>query len=221
VASPPVAAPRQALGSAEAAAWRRVVFVLSKTASPTKRKIMADKVGEFTQGRGAGELGLELPDVATLFHPEDPKAAAAVLATLQQACKAGVLPSHGQWLYLSQLAAWPDIPAAAADSPLRFWLPFLPKAAAPALVLVPKADAQPTTWKALLTFHKANPGHVWALELKAILAKERSRRGEQPGAANAMAIALGISTSRLNGLLRTADTPGKRQAARNQRTGTK
>lgn len=92
---------------------------------------------------------------------------------------------------------------------------------APVLELVPKATALPTTWKGLVAYHKANPGHLFPPALKNIVAIERNRRGDQPGAAAAMAAELGISTARLNELVRTKDEHGKRQAVQTQRTGTK
>lgn len=91
----------------------------------------------------------------------------------------------------------------------------------PVLEPVPKTSAMPTTWKGLVAYHKANAGHLFTPALKNIVAIERIRRAEQPGAAAAMAAELGISTARLNELVRTKDEHGKRSAAQVLRTGTK
>jgi hypothetical protein len=216
----PTPAPRQALGAAEAAAWRHVVHVLSKTANPKKREIMADNVDDFIFGRSADEPGIELADVATLFHPDSPEEAAAVLAALQRACEADALPSDGDCVHLSQLAAWPDIPAPAADSPLRFWLPFLPQAAAPVLKLVPSIPVSPTTWSELVAYRNSQPGQPWTDAQLSLLAAERTKRGVQPGAAAEMAANLCISVSALNKQINKGGSVTKRQRGMAVRTGT-
>ena len=210
IAPPPAPVPRPPLDPAEAVAWRHVVFVLSKTASPTKRKIMADRLNDLIRGRGTGELGLELPDVAALFHPNSPKDAATVLASLQQAIEAGTLASHGHFLLISQLAAWPDIPAPATDSPLRFWLQFLPNAAA-----APEAgqttaadlecDANETAWFKWCAARNAantNPDGTakkgrsrapWTLDDLLFLRRRHTHKGGDAAATNAIAADLKTS----------------------------
>ena len=115
-----------------------------------------------------------------------------------------------------------DVEAAAATSasnvvPLR--------EAAPSVDVVGKsADAlpkPPKTWAELVRYHKANPGHLWTVELKNIVAVERLKRGTRPGAAVAMGAELGFKgAERVNSLVRTKDQHGKRQAIRHSRTGT-
>lgn len=80
----------------------------------------------------------------------------------------------------------------------------------------------PTTWAELVQYHKTNPGHLWTVELKRIVATERGRRGAQPGAAVAMGAELGFKgAERVNSLVRTKDQHGKRKAIEHQRTGTR
>lgn len=72
-------------------------------------------------------------------------------------------------------------------------------------------DREPTTWAELVIWCQSNtgPNRQWTPERKAILAKERRRR-VGVGAAQDMAKDLGISVSRLNGLIKTATVEGKR-----------
>lgn len=126
--SPPASQPSgQPYSREEMAAWRRVVAVLSRTATPQKRENMAARLSERARGQTCNEIIIELGDVAKLFHPDSEERAASVLHVLQQACKSGELASYGGAVTVFHLVAWPECPPMAADSPLRFWLPDAPQ----------------------------------------------------------------------------------------------
>ena len=76
---------------------------------------------------------------------------------------------------------------------------------------------EPTDWPQLVAFRHANVGTEWKPNQKNIAATEANRRKESPGAtgvAKAMAEELSITVSRFNDLVRSANSEGKRAAAR-------
>ena len=82
------------------------------------------------------------------------------------------------------------------------------------LALPDIAGVEPSTWEELVQFRKLNLRAAWSAAQKAILVKEKNRRLAGPGAAGIakdMAKELGLSVTLLNGLIRSANTPGKRQ----------
>lgn len=84
-------------------------------------------------------------------------------------------------------------------------------------IVAPLED--PKTFSELVKFRQANPQAEWSAEHKGILAREADDRSRSLGASGVrkgMADELGISVSRLNDLIRTADQSGKREAKRQQ-----
>lgn len=113
----------------ELQALRRVAQVLARVTTPIERQNIARRVAQKTKGDDSG-LALSLSHAAALFWPGDPGKTAQVLENITQAFDAGELggfiPKEHRHILFTELTVWPDCPAMAVDSPLRYWVPDAP-----------------------------------------------------------------------------------------------
>ena len=113
----------------ELQALRRVAQVLARVTTPIERQNIARRVAQKTKGDDS-ELALSLSHAAALFWPGDPGKTAQVLENITQAFDAGELggfiPKEHRHILFTELTVWPDCPAMAVDSPLRYWVPDAP-----------------------------------------------------------------------------------------------
>lgn len=113
------------------------------------------------------------------------------------------------------LAAWPECPGVAENSPLRYWLDWLP-VVAPKVAAVPdtKTPRLPTTWSELVAWPgRKKSGFVWTDNLRQIVATEKRRRMAlaHTGIAAAMGVELGCSARYIGELITGIGKSGSRK----------
>ena len=91
---------------------------------------MALGIEKRISGQETALLALRYVQIAALFYPSNAKKAHEFAQQLQAAADSGELataiyPEHKGAL-ISDLAAWPDCPPIPEESPLRYWLPYMP-----------------------------------------------------------------------------------------------
>lgn len=131
----------------EAEALRRCIAILAPISPAHERRTMALNVEKRIGGQETALLAFRFTQLGALFHPSDAAKAQQLAQQMQAAAEAGELasilaPEHRGAL-VSDLAAWPDCPPIPEESPLRYWLPFMQKAA-PAQSAAPVADSAST-----------------------------------------------------------------------------
>lgn len=141
------------LSKEEADALRRCIAILAPISPAHERRTMALNVETRISGKATGLLAFRFTHLATLFHPSDTKKAQELAQKMQAAADAGeiatIMPPHEKGAFVSDLAAWPDCPPIPEESPLRYWLSFMPtptseqSTATPAPVVAESAPA----WK--------------------------------------------------------------------------
>lgn len=114
----------------EAQCLRRIAAILGQETTPAERRTIALNIEQRISGRDSAPLAFALRHVAALFHPGDVAKTQVMRQRINAAFAAGELvtaiPKGHHHVMLSDLAAWPDRPAMAADSPLRYWVPDVP-----------------------------------------------------------------------------------------------
>ena len=125
----------------EAHALRRIAAILGAVSTPAERRNIALRIEDRISGRDSDPLAFALRHAAALFHPGDVAKTQDIRQRINAAFAAEELvtaiPKEHHHIMLSDLAAWPDRPPMAADSPLRYWVPDAPaqpQAATPAPV---------------------------------------------------------------------------------------
>lgn len=134
----------------EIQALRRVAQILAGVATPIERQNIARRVAQKAKGDDS-ELALSLPHAAALFWPGNAEKTAQALQKIVKAFDAGELggfiPRAHRHILFTDLTVWPDCPPMAADSPLRYWVPYAPEdapqSAAPAPVVAVSASSAP------------------------------------------------------------------------------
>lgn len=118
------------VSQSESDALRRCVATLAPFSQPHERRTMAFNVEKRIAGESCGLLAFRFDQLGVLFHPGEPERGRAVAEQIRKAADAGtlvtILPREQQGALLTDLAAWPECPPLAVDSPLRYWLPFVP-----------------------------------------------------------------------------------------------
>lgn len=134
----------------EAHALRRIAAILGAVSTPAERRNIALRIEDRISGRDSDPLAFALRHAAALFHPGDVAKTQDIRQRINAAFAAEELvtaiPKEHHHIMLSDLAAWPDRPPMAADSPLRFWVPDAPaqpQAATPAPVVADSASNAP------------------------------------------------------------------------------
>jgi hypothetical protein len=122
-----------ALPRDEAEALRRCVAILAPLSTAYERRTMSLNVEKRIRGQDTGLLAFSFTQLAALSHPSDPGKARKLAEMLQSGATdktfTTVLPLSERGALVTDLAGWPDCPPLSEDSPLRYWLPFMPKTA--------------------------------------------------------------------------------------------
>lgn len=110
----------------EAEAFKQFIPILGRISTPYERATIVMRVNERINAKDRTSLlGVTYRHIAALAWPSDPVRAKQFEDKLTAAVDAGEFVSlirDGKHLQIEELAAWPDCPAIAADSPLAFWL---------------------------------------------------------------------------------------------------
>ena len=118
------------LAKEEADALRRCLALLTPQHPVDERRTMAMNIERRISGQGTALLAFKFTQLAFLCSPSDPERASELAAQMQMAADAGELvtsiPPQEKGAFISDLAAWPDCPPIPEESPLRFWLSFMP-----------------------------------------------------------------------------------------------
>ena len=119
----------------EIQALRRIPAILGKASTPEERRTIALRIEALVTGQDNAPLAYSLRHLAALFFPSDEVRARDTLQRLNADFDTGELvtriPREHRHVMLSDVAAWPNCPPMAADSPLRYWLSNAPQAAVP------------------------------------------------------------------------------------------
>ncbi len=114
----------------EADALRRCLSILAPMHPAHERRTMALGIEKRISGQETALLALRYVQIAALFYPSEAKKAHEFTQQLQAAADNGELVTaispEQKGALISDLAAWPGCPPIPEESPLRYWLPYMP-----------------------------------------------------------------------------------------------
>ena len=125
----------------EADTLRRCLAILAPLHGPHERRTMALNIEQRIRGESTSVLCLRYTQLAALFYPGDKEKSLELAQKMQAAADAGelatIIPASEKGAMFSDLAAWSDCPPISEESPLRYWLPYMPTPAQSSVTVKP------------------------------------------------------------------------------------